>query len=449
MDANLSKNDIAWQAIFTEESILETIAQTGYFCISSETINRKREARLMTKFDHQVQLPKPFRDNHLSIQPISRGQYLIGHLSSYYPLPGDKHLPEIQYFELPSHFKTLKSQTISSESAAILCAYLSGMLTDILGEETFFTVFGRMSTGTFSYDILNYKTKQVQTLNVTNSQCEIDGGFEGERQFAILEAKCQSIDDFIIRQLYYPYRLWESKLSGSGKTVVPILLSFSNNIFTFYVFTFTDLYQYNSIQLRSIHRYCLGKYHIERSEITQLWASINAFEDDSHLTFPQANTFVRIIDLLDKLSDHEQPLTTEEIAMNYAFTIRQANYHTSAGIYLGLLERSPGGLGYHLTPKGQEIVQLDPKRKNLALVKAIVSHQIFHTALGDCLARSKQLDQEKLITIMCAKLMNMSPKTLDRRAKTVTAWIDWILQLTSPSQSQQLEIFPKRSSLSP
>jgi hypothetical protein len=84
---------------------------------------------------------------------------------------------------------------------------------------------------------------------VENSQCEIDGGFEGISKFAIIEAKCQSVDDFIIRQLYYPYRLWKSK---SSKKIVPILLSFSNNIFVFYIFDFDDLYHYNSIFLLNL-----------------------------------------------------------------------------------------------------------------------------------------------------------------------------------------------------
>ncbi len=56
----MSKNDNAWQALFQEESILETINKDGCFYITSERINKKREARLMTKFDHQVQLPKLF-----------------------------------------------------------------------------------------------------------------------------------------------------------------------------------------------------------------------------------------------------------------------------------------------------------------------------------------------------------------------------------------------------
>ena len=71
MSANPLKNDIAWEALFEEENIIEKIKQDGFFEISSSKINEQREARLMTKFDHAVELPKIFQNNGLTIQPIS------------------------------------------------------------------------------------------------------------------------------------------------------------------------------------------------------------------------------------------------------------------------------------------------------------------------------------------------------------------------------------------
>nr|WP_051044111.1 hypothetical protein [Baaleninema simplex] len=302
------------------------------------------------------------------------------------------------------------------------------MLTDILEEETLFTVFGRMSTGRFDYEIYNSRTNTNQNVTVENAQCEVDGGFEGASKFAIIEAKCQSVDDFIIRQLYYPYRLWKLKLS---KEVVPIFLSISNNIFTFYVFKFYDLYQYNSIQIKSMHRYCIGQYEIELSDIRQVFNTIKSFEDDSHLTFPQANNFTRVIDLLDKLYIYDYPLTKEEITTEYEFDVRQTDYYISSGVYLGLFERLQRGSGYILTDKGRRIMKLDPKRKNLELVKAILSHRVFKTVLGEYLANSEKPDREKVLTIMSNNISRLSSTTMSRRAQTVEKWIDWILKLTS------------------
>ena len=382
----------------------------------------------MTKFDHQVQLPKVFRDNKLSIQPVSRGGYIIGGLASYFSLSEYKELPEIQYFDLPSHIKTIASQNISSEASVVLCAYLSGMLTDILEEETSFTVFGRMSTGKFEYEIYNSKIDSNQRITVENSQCEIDGGFEGESKFAIIEAKCQSLDDFIIRQLYYPYRLWQSKIT---KEVIPIFLSFSNNIFTFYVFDFFDLHQYNSIQLKSVHRYCIGQYEIDLSDIRELLKNIQSFEDDDQQTFPQADKFARVIDLMDKLYIND-PLTKDEITTEYTFDVRQTNYYLSAGVYLGLFDRLKIGsepVKYTLTNKGNKLMKLDPKRRNLELVRSILSHRVFNSVLREYL--EEKPGRERIMKIMSDHLTGLNSTTIERRSQTVEKWIDWILQLTS------------------
>ena len=353
MNVRSTKNDDAWNELFEEESILKNIKRDGFYYISSKIINKKREARLMTKFDHQVQLPRIFKENNLSIQPVSRGNYIIGAFSSYFQFPEDRISPDIKYVELPSNIETLVSNYVSSESSAIMCSYLSGMLTDILGEEIIFTVFGRMSTGEFEYRIHDSRTSNSQDINVANAQCEIDGGFEGINKFAIIEAKCQSVDDFIIRQLYYPYRLWKSKLS---KEVLPIFLSFSNNIFTFYVFSFPDLHQYDSIELESIHRYCIGQYEVEIADIRNILSNVEFIEQDNQTPFPQADKFERVIDLLDKLYTYTQdcPLTNEDITIEYAFDPRQTVYYVSAGVYLGLIERVDGGnLGLHFDESGQ------------------------------------------------------------------------------------------------
>jgi hypothetical protein len=428
MSVNPSKNDIAWQAIFQEEDIISSIQRDGYFYISSEKINKRREARLMTKFDHHVQLPKIFKDNHLSIQPVSRGGYVIGGFSSYFLLPDFKKLPDVKYCDLPAQIETINTQRLSSESSIILYAYLSGMIDDILDEETLFTVFGRMSTGKFEYRIYNSRSQGDQHITVENSQCEIDGGFEGESKFAIIEAKCQSLDDFIIRQLYYPYRLWKSKIA---KEVIPIFLSFSNNIFTFYVFDFPDVYHYNSIQLKSIHRYCIGHYEIDMADLRELFGGLQIIEEDNQQTFPQADKFDRVIDLMDKLYIND-PLTKDEITTEYAFDVRQADYYVSAGGYLGLFDRLKVGSNptrYTLTRKGQEIMKLDPKRRNLELARAILSHKVFNTVFGEYLERKPS--RERIIEIMITNLNDLNLTTIKRRSQTVEKWIDWIFQLTS------------------
>ena len=431
MTASKSKNDRAWEIIFEEDEILDLVAKQGFFEISSTRINQQREARLMTKFDHAVKLPQIFKENGLTIQPISRGNYIIGAFESYFELPR-KTSVGVEYRELPSHIETLQASNIYSESSAIACAFLSGMIDDLVGETTNFTVLGRMSTGTFDYKIRNLKTGLLHDIEVTNSQCEIDGGFEGESQFAIIEAKSETIDDFLVRQLYYPYRLWNSKI---GKDVVPIFLTISNDIFTFYRFRFNEEDLYNSIELISEHQYCISKSNIEISDIRNILAETEIVADDDNIPFPQADSFPRIIDLLGRLHNANEFLSKDEITLVYAFEERQTHYYVTAAIYLGLVtreQRAKQEVTYSLSKHGYLVMSQHPQKRNIELLKCILQHRIFNDSLAAWLKKAESLSIEEIVYIMSKgneKIAVGSDTTRRRRASTVRGWIEWILML--------------------
>lgn len=435
MTASKSKNDKAWEIIFEEEQILDRIAQDGFFQISSTRINQQREARLMTKFDHAVQLPQIFKDNNLTIQPTSRGNYIIGTFESYFQLP-QKSTVEVAYPELPANIETLEHSNIYSESSAIICAFLSGMIDDLLGETTNFTVLGRMSTGTFDYKIRNLKTGLFHDIKVTNSQCEIDGGFEGENQFAIVEAKSETVSDFIIRQLYYPYRLWNSKIE---KEVVPIFLTISNDIFTFYRFRFVEENLYNSLELVSEHRYSISRSDIEISDIRRILAETKIFPDRQDIPFPQADSFPRIIDLLGRLYNANEFLSKDEITLIYAFEERQTHYYVTAAIYLGLVtreQRTRQEVTYSLSKQGFYIMSQHPQKRNIELLKCILQHRIFNDSLTAWLEKAESLSKEEIVSIMgkgSERIAVGSDTTRNRRASTVRGWIEWILMLPAMS----------------
>ena len=69
-------------------------------------------------------------------------------------------------------------------------------------------------------------------------------------------------DDFLIRQLYYPYRLWSNKVT---KRVRPIFLTYSNGIFHLREYEFTTPELYNSIHLIRHKKYAIqeGAINIE------------------------------------------------------------------------------------------------------------------------------------------------------------------------------------------
>lgn len=118
-----SKNDIAWEQIFEKHKILDRVKSKGFASISSVEINKYREARLMTKFDHRSQLPELFIDNNLSILPTSRGTYDIGTFETFCDF--NKEEVEITPIVFPTFLESIDYKDITSEATAINCAFVS------------------------------------------------------------------------------------------------------------------------------------------------------------------------------------------------------------------------------------------------------------------------------------------------------------------------------------
>lgn len=274
--------------------------------------------------------------------------------------------------------------------------------------------------------------EQMKKIKVENSQIEIDGGYESKEHFCIIEAKKETVEDFLIRQLYYPYRLWNQK---TRKKVIPIFFTYSNDIFSFFVFKFNNEFQYNSIELIEQKHYMIEHEKIELSDLIDISNNVSVINDNA-FPFPQANSFERIVDLLSLLIESE--LDKETIALNYNFNIRQTFYYTSACIFLGLIEKEMDendvrNTVYRLTDKGREIMKQPFKEKYLGLAGTILSHQVFNDTFQEFLLNDKVPSPNKIVEILRgANIENLnSESTYLRRASTVSSWVRWILKLTS------------------
>jgi hypothetical protein len=428
----MSKNDDVWEQLAKRHSILESVDQQGFHQISATHINELREARLMTKFDHKIQLPRIFQENDLTIQPNSRGTYLIGRFTSYQDLPADPSV-HIEIVPFPQHIETINPDNLFSESIALLCAYNSGMIASLLGEESSLTVLGRMSTGRFRYFIDDIRNANRHSISVENSQCEIDSGFEGHRRFALIEAKNEGVSDFLIRQLYYPYRLWKPQTS---KEVIPVFLSISDSVFSFYLYRFIEEAHYNSIELVSHRKFQIGTTDIELQDIVNMLNTTPVLQEPEGIPFPQSDSFSRIIDLLTQLQASQISLSQEDITTNHAFDTRQTQYYTNAGAYLGLIERKQSreqGVTYSLTEKGFRIMAKKFRARNLSLVEAVLQHGVFNQALQLYMQQGSRPLREQVEAIMRAanlEGLGRQTSTIPRRAQTVLSWMDWILGLT-------------------
>lgn len=417
----MNKNDRAWQQLFDKYKILPRVQTEDFFIISAKQINEFREARLMTKFDHRANLPRIFTDHNLSILPVTRGTYVIGQFDAYANLSYDSST-EMTEIPFPAYLESIDYANIYSESAALNCAFVCGIIEDFMGERAVPTVSGRMGTGVFDFQ-LSFSQQKNKTLRVHNSQCEIDGGYESAEQLMLVEAKNFISDDFLIRQVYYPYRLWRDKLK---KRVLPVFMTYSNDTFSFFEFEFTNPLQYNSIRLLRQKNYAIAPELITQKEIRDL-AYRTPTLAEPEVPFPQADKFTRVIDLLGWLMN-EGELTKEEITENYNFDSRQTDYYNNAGRYLGLIERSGKGI-FQLTERGRKIMQQKPKAKTLSLVSTMLEHVIFQRALQTYFIDNQLPSTQQIVEMMQQTSIYKvnTDSTRRRRSATVLRWLEWII----------------------
>lgn len=420
-----SKNDLAWEQLFEKHNIVAEVVENGYYEISSSSINEFREARLMTKFDFKSQLPKLFSKNNLSILPVSRGSYIISTFKTFEEF--DTNEVEVTRIEFPSFIESIDYNNISSESAALNCAFVSGIIEDFVGDgELKPTVNGRMSSGNFNFSIAT----KTSSLNITvdRSQLEIDGGYEGLKYLSLIEAKNSISNDFLIRQLYYPYRLWQNKIS---KPIKNIFLTYTNGIFHFREYEFKNKNHYNSIQLVKQKKYVIYDGAINLEIIQEVLSEV-AIESEPEISFPQANSFDRVINLCELLNDNTF-LSKENITENYDFDKRQTSYYADAGRYLGLVDKKneAGEIRYYLSSLGERLFKLPIAMRQIEFTKRILSYQAFNKTLQLYFEKANSPNTEEIVQIMkTSNLYNIdSDNTFRRRASTIASWINWILDL--------------------
>lgn len=421
-----TKTDKAWEILFDQHKILQKVQRNGFFEIKAKEIKKVREPRLMAKFDHLSHLPKLFKDNGLSILPISRSSYVIGEFDVYEKVSYNPKLKPIQV-AFPSEITTIDPTNLYSESSALHCAHVTGMMEMVLGEVSFQTISGRMSSKEFDFNIRTRKGAN-RLINIKNSQIEIDGGYESQNQFMIVEAKNETVNDFLVRQLYYPYRLWKEK---TYKQVKPVFFTYSNDIFSFFVYEFTDPSMYNSLRLIEQKDFIIAHEELELDDIVEVFQTVQTVPEPE-IPFPQADSFTRVVDLLGLLVEND--LSKDYITLNYAFDERQTGYYTRAGMYLGLMETYKDEnkkIMFRLTKAGREIMGLKTKDKFLRLTRYILSHEPFKRVLAEYFQNGTPPEKTRIVEIMkSCNLYNVKEEsTYFRRSSTIIGWINWILDL--------------------
>lgn len=221
--------------------------------------------------------------------------------------------------------------------------------------------------------------------------------------------------------------------------MLPNILS---KILSSYEYKFKEPNRYNSLELIKSKRYSVvspEEMKITEQNILDVIKSVKIV-DEPKAPFPQANSFDRVISLLEMLNT-DTIKSKEEITEEFEFDPRQTDYYFNAGKYLGFLEetkivveeneKNVQKTAITLTPRGKNLFNISHKHRQLEYIKAILEHKTFYEAFNEY--KKNNMTKEKLIKIMKnSNLYNIkSNKTIERRASTIQSWIEWIINLTN------------------
>ena len=429
-----SKLNQAWNTLYDKYDIGRHIQEEGIYEITANEIKTVYEPRLVTKFDHENQLPKIFRENHLSILPNTRGSYLIAPFLTHHSF--EKENADLITLSWNKNLESLNIHDICSETCAINVAEIGGILAHFLQEEPLYaTVAGRMKSGVFDFSI-DLSNGQARTIQVQNSQIEIDAGYETPKSLVLIEAKNFLYEDFLVRQLYYPFRTWASRVK---KPVRTLFFMYTNGTYHLYEYAFENPHSYSSIQLLRQANYTLDDTSIYFTDLQQVFQQTRVRPEPDGIPFPQADSIERIINLLEVLD--EAPLSSLDISERYVFKTRQGDYYANAGRYLGLFDSviETRRRLFQPSAEGEKALRLSYKQRQLFLAELIFRHLPFYRTFAYILQHAKDQreprvpSRDEIVSIMkTCHLENIGSggdPMYNRRAASVRHWFRWLLHL--------------------
>ncbi len=386
------------------------------------------QPRLNAKFDKSQDLPDLFKRNNWGILPNSRNSYLVGGFNIFCDVtrPNDEQLKSAREFSPKSELQSLDPSAVYSEAAALNLLYSTGLLEEVLGEEAFPTVSGRMGSGEFKFKI-DSTINGVEQLELENlrSTMEIDAGYESKSGLSLFEAKNTFNDNFNVRQLYFPFRNWNKRIS---KPVRPFLLYKQGDVYNIGEYRFVQEDNFSSIELVSHHLFTIGSFTFTPQTVKETLnkGPIELTSEDA--PFPQADDVGKYEQILDLLLDGA--VTKKSLAEHFEFDERQSDYYSNALRFLGLAVKSgPGEI--NISELGLTYAQATGRGRREILIRQMSQLESFRFLLAENDFDSRSGDRSELYKVMerdFEHIFEADPKdsVIKRRASTIIGWVSWI-----------------------
>lgn len=419
----------AWQTIFDRYKVVEAIKRDGHFDITADKLKAVggKEPRLMAKWDSSFSVPEIFTKNGLGLIATSRGGYRIGAFNVFHKVETDiLNATQIQSRQVPSWMLSLKKELRDRSEPGLLSAcYASGIIREYVDRESTDIlpgIFGRLTTDRFDFT-LGAINGGRETISCDGTQFEIDASYESPEALLIVEAKNVLLEDFNLRQLYFPWRYLYEK---TNKIIRPLFIMRSNEVISVCEYAFGKVDEMDSIKLVSAKRYSFADTEITTQDLRDTLASIRRPKKASNLIFPQADRMELVIDLCERLRN--APADADDIADELNYVHRQGQYYGRAAHFLGLVEKTKSS--YRLTAEGKRIFNLPYKQRQLAIAKQFLQYRAFVNCLKSLLEHSVMPDMDTVAKWIVEDKWPMSGTTPKRRASTVIGWIRWLVNLT-------------------
>lgn len=249
-------NSKSWKKIFDDYKILDHDFDKSPFPLSATQIKRacqkfketgEKEVRILCKQDSREGRPDIFQKHNLFLLPVKNGYYNIIKGEGYVDIPEIK--KEVTIYSSKLDFQLDTTKIGNSEMQHLDYAYAASLIRTFMNDDTLvLTIRGRKYTPEFDFYV------DEHLIKVSSVQTEVDAGYEGKNQIVLIEAKSFNASNIIIRQLFYPYRQWQSR---TKKKVVTLFFNKERDrdLYSIWQFEFKDPNNYNSIKLVKSKRF--------------------------------------------------------------------------------------------------------------------------------------------------------------------------------------------------
>lgn len=422
--------EVAWEKLVAERvDTRRDLAVLTKGDIESVTGN---ELRLMAKMDSSADVPAALRRHGYFLLPIKNGEYLLVRGKGFHAL---ENLPEPPTVFRPRlDFDLMTLSVGDSEMQHLDYCYNIGLFEKFAGVTGLRqTIRGRKRMPSIEFSVGSRGPIRVQA----GVQIEVDSGCEGRQDIVLIEGKGGQPADFIVRQLFYPYRKWRHEIPQ--KRIRPWFFCShevaERRLYRFWEYTFADDAQYQSLTLHRGEAFFVEPRR-DRLTVAELLRAHAARRADVRLwDVPQADSFWRVAEM--PLLVAQDINTSARVAAHYGFDPRQSSYYRQAAEFLGLVSLDKKTNVYRLTDLGREYVGRSADERRELLASLLAQFPPMRATLELSVKSGERGIGRDEIATLIARHSAIGKSTPARRAATWLSWLRWMQSATGAVRETQ------------